>query len=1312
MTGKSPWVKIFTSLCQYSASILCLQVSESYIHTEPHCRLVVGTEIERHDKVHERLMGKYFQGHYTAGERVEIPTEWTDGTFDDWNAWKSHRLTTLGFYDQWHMRKPPYDKTVKAPPRIHLRGDGNFGTSSLTSGHMEFKVWLQNKIEEAASGKGSARFLSEQGRESEREEAMDVWDDLTRLLHQKFRIRFFEDEDMILDKGSKKYSQFRFSRHLMLLLKIAAWDRPYYSLVRYDQWAHPNSDKLTLTSDLLDSLSPVEKICREAIRALIGKSFTSEVESISFTSIPGMTFIEELQKRIFTILEELLETASNYKPEDRCGPDWAEFDEKKALNQLLTEGFGSLSGKPGEEGGRTPEEVTQHNSVKLAYDITNMMLEEGLLQRKYMTEKEYTQAFLDGDETKARKKMKHDLPNKLVFTDHLWEYFDGERENHPIFRWLRGEQDRWMYCPPISHRFGSQSHAGGLLTESNRRVVGGREPIFTGFEPSTPRCQPSELLYAAMNDLQDTQWEINLDFLSCIFDIELNDDNRTMLPPGGWSSKEYRIQKIKIKPEFETVFTPLDSRSDIDSRSVEERTLVLEWARRIIEHNANVFWHSWTCDFRGRMSPRCNKLSPHGNDLDRAIIRFKQWKPLGDEGIHWLRVHVHNMMEGIESELLHSPAVKQRTFEERSKWVVDNLEGLRALAADPAGYPSELKLNRYVGRSKALQRVAALVELDRVYGEYEGQVDGGDWSKVTSGQPIYLDASCNGYQHVAALLRDRDLAHNVNLIGDEEESPRDLYGIVADNADHEQASDLVKLILDEDDTAEAMERAFSRGTAKCPTMTAIYGSKDIEKCLWGRNTRGKPEFSEPIYELSDKDKLELEIIPDKAKQVYRDWSKDKENEFPYEEFKRHCKTESKWRKWKRILGGTRSIPLWASGSGLHTALMLPKSEADRIPEVFRENEYEQYLLTGIVAKSLGESIAFSTGRAFYTLEMPLKLICKESDGMHPGIRWTLADGLIVNNYYVKSHGRDKSSGKMPCAPTSAFTPMVPDWYSKNKWKWNEQNEHTNPKSKRRILVRMHHLYIEDERVSSELRTSLDEAVNKKSGFPLQLIEKILSEIDPDRQSEEAEEIRKLLTHGSYSLQRYAVKEADRIDKPGLSRGLSPNFVHSMDAYHMRTSITELSESIEQLSFWPVHDAFGTHACDVPEMVRVVKEKFQEMYQGRDLRYWLDHMVGESPGVEIDFDEDPLKTNDGPYEGVTVDVSKQGDPGLKTMCSERGLPKSGIREDLVNRLKKYDAEQEGTTVDELYPPTMLKDLWDQSNTTLDISAVADAGYLIS
>ena len=130
------------------------------------------------------------------------------------------------------------------------------------------------------------------------------------------------------------------------------------------------------------------------------------------------------------------------------------------------------------------------------------------------------------------------------------------------------------------------------------------------------------------------------------------------------------------------------------------------------------------------------------------------------------------------------------------------------------------------------------------------------------------------------------------------------------------------------------------------------------------------------------------------------------------------------------------------------------------------------------------------------------------------------------------------------------------------------------------------------------------------------------------------------------------------------------------------------------------------------MRRVVKEKFLNMYEGKDLRYWLDQMVVESPGVEIDFDEDPLRVNDGRYKDVKVNDSKDGEPGLKTMCSERGLSPSGNKADRVLRLKELDAKEAGMTVEELYPPLMLKGLWDQSKTTLAISEVADAGYLIS
>ena len=83
------------------------------------------------------------------------------------------------------------------------------------------------------------------------------------------------------------------------------------------------------------------------------------------------------------------------------------------------------------------------------------------------------------------------------------------------------------------------------------------------------------------------------------------------------------------------------------------------------------------CDFRGRMVPRCQLLSPQKGDLSRALLRFKHWKPMGETGRFWFHVHVHNLMEGVEvlceadsdgnrvSRWKKGPAAKNQKFERR-----------------------------------------------------------------------------------------------------------------------------------------------------------------------------------------------------------------------------------------------------------------------------------------------------------------------------------------------------------------------------------------------------------------------------------------------------------------------------------------------------------------------------------------------------------------------------------------------------------------------------------------------------------------------
>ena len=90
-------------------------------------------------------MGTYFRRNYRQGERLEMPDQFAKGKNREWNKWKERRLQDLEFYDEDNMRLGKYRETDKAPPRIHLRGDGDsISESSLDAGHLEFKVWLQN----------------------------------------------------------------------------------------------------------------------------------------------------------------------------------------------------------------------------------------------------------------------------------------------------------------------------------------------------------------------------------------------------------------------------------------------------------------------------------------------------------------------------------------------------------------------------------------------------------------------------------------------------------------------------------------------------------------------------------------------------------------------------------------------------------------------------------------------------------------------------------------------------------------------------------------------------------------------------------------------------------------------------------------------------------------------------------------------------------------------------------------------------------------------------------------------------------------
>ncbi|KAJ6807007.1 DNA-directed RNA polymerase 1B, mitochondrial-like [Iris pallida] len=72
------------------------------------------------------------------------------------------------------------------------------------------------------------------------------------------------------------------------------------------------------------------------------------------------------------------------------------------------------------------------------------------------------------------------------------------------------------------------------------------------------------------------------------------------------------------------------------------------------------------------------------------------------------------------------------------------------------------------------------------------------------------------------------------------------------------------------------------------------------------------------------------------------------------------------------------------------------------------------------------------------------------------------------------------------------------------------------------------------------------------------------------------------------------RETDKVMVKRQRTAFPPNFVHSLDGSHMMMTAVACRKA--GLTFAGVHDSYWTHACDVDEMNRILREKFVELYE--------------------------------------------------------------------------------------------------------------------
>lgn len=261
-------------------------------------------------------------------------------------------------------------------------------------------------------------------------------------------------------------------------------------------------------------------------------------------------------------------------------------------------------------------------------------------------------------------------------------------------------------------------------------------------------------VYEGLNFIQDTRWKINKPVLEVMQQFWDNDTALAGIPRRSAEMVPQRPDNYEEDPEAYKEWAREAGKINTENAKRISRYLS---AKNVI-HAGDIlkddpgFYFPHMLDFRSRMYPIPSEISPQGNDMHRGLLTFADAKPVDEEGAKWLAIEVASRF-----------GIDKTSMNDRLDWVHERRDLWRAIADDPTG-------NRQWAEQKdAWQALAAVLELDGYMREGNG---------FMSSLPVKVDGSCNGIQHLSAMVRDEVGGAAVNLT--EGDQPRDIYQEVAD----------------------------------------------------------------------------------------------------------------------------------------------------------------------------------------------------------------------------------------------------------------------------------------------------------------------------------------------------------------------------------------------------------------------------------------------------------------------------------------------------------------------------------------------------
>lgn len=319
---------------------------------------------------------------------------------------------------------------------------------------------------------------------------------------------------------------------------------------------------------------------------------------------------------------------------------------------------------------------------------------------------------------------------------------------------------------------------------------------------------------AAINHLQRVAWQVNPDLLEAVQGIA-RDSSRDVAEVTAAAIEDEPDRPEWLPEGVEIKDLTLDEQQQAELKKWkrerakwhERRTLRgVRWGRfdtamrtALKYRDYPAIYFVYQADFRGRLYAMTTGISPQGSDLQKAMLRFAEGKPLHDEeAVRWFKINGANRF-----------GIDKVPFEERIKWVNDNERFIIQWADDPVSDKGWAKAD------SPFQFLAWCIE----YAEWRRSPN-----TFVSRIPVGFDGSCNGLQHFSAMLRDSVGGRAVNLV--RAARPNDIYQQVADVVQR-KLTDLNPFDLSERDSVfrtKWLAHGMNRKLVKRSVMTLPYGS--------------------------------------------------------------------------------------------------------------------------------------------------------------------------------------------------------------------------------------------------------------------------------------------------------------------------------------------------------------------------------------------------------------------------------------------------------------------------------------------------------